>query len=144
MGFMLGEVLVRIIRGLGLYIQKPVMKQKPEPIKARSFRFAVAIVRFCKDLRQLHEYEIANQLIRSGSSIGANIREATNGYSKRDYYYKLTLAQKETDETLYWLEILQEINIKPDSITPLITEAEQLLKIIRTLTLKIKNDLPPH
>lgn len=62
---------------------------KPEPIKVRSFRFAVAIVRYCRALRLEHEYEIANQLIRSGTSIGANIREANNGFSKRDYYYIL-------------------------------------------------------
>ena len=71
------------------------------PIKERSFIFAVEIVKFCNHLKELRQYEISNQLIRSGTSIGANLREASNGYTKKDFIYKVSIAQKEADETIY-------------------------------------------
>lgn len=61
--------------------------QEPEPIKERTFRFAVDIVKCCIELKSLKHFEIANQLIRSVTAIGANIREANNGFSKKDFIY---------------------------------------------------------
>lgn len=102
------------------------------PIKERTFRFAVNIVRFCNRLKELRQYEISNQLIRSGTSIGANLREASNGYTKKDFVYKVSIAQKEADETIYWLEILNEV-LNEQEIGPLKNEATQILKIIKTI-----------
>ena len=102
------------------------------PIKDRSFKFAVEIVKFCNRLKELRQYEISNQLIRSGTSIGANLREASNGYSKKDFIYKISIAQKEADETIYWLEILNEV-MNESEVDPLKNEATQLLKIIKTI-----------
>ena len=114
---------------------------KPEPIKERSFRFAVEIVKYCIDLKLLKHFEIANQLIRSGTSIGANIREANNGFSKKDFVFKMSIAQKETDETIYWLEIINEIENNNDKTTYLIKEANELLKIIRSISINAKKNL---
>jgi four helix bundle protein len=108
------------------------------PIKERSFKFAVEIVKFCNHLKELRQYEISNQLIRSGTSIGANLREASNGYSKKDFIYKVSIAQKEADETIYWLEILNEI-LNENEIDSLLKEATQLLKIIKTIKLNAIN-----
>jgi four helix bundle protein len=108
------------------------------PIKERSFKFAVEIVKFCNHLKELRQYEISNQLIRSGTSIGANLREASNGYTKKDFIYKVSIAQKEADETIYWLEILNEI-LNENEIDSLLKEATQLLKIIKTIKLNAIN-----
>jgi four helix bundle protein len=108
------------------------------PIKERSFIFAVEIVKFCNHLKELRQYEISNQLIRSGTSIGANLREASNGYTKKDFIYKVSIAQKEADETIYWLEILNEI-LNENEIDSLLKEATQLLKIIKTIKLNAIN-----
>jgi four helix bundle protein len=108
------------------------------PIKERSFKFAVEIVKFCNYLKENRQYEISNQLIRSGTSIGANLREASNGYSKKDFIYKVSIAQKEADETIYWLEILNEI-LNEKEIDKLLNEALQLLKIIKTIKMNAIN-----
>ena len=110
------------------------------PIKDRSFKFAVEIVKFCNRLKELRQYEISNQLIRSGTSIGANLREASNGYSKKDFIYKISIAQKEADETIYWLEILNEV-MNESEVESLKNEATQLLKIIKTIKMNAINKL---
>jgi four helix bundle protein len=110
------------------------------PIKDRSFKFAIEIVRFCNRLKELRQYEISNQLIRSGTSIGANLREASNGYTKKDFIYKISIAQKEADETIYWLEILNEV-LNESEVEPLKNEAMQLLKIIKTIKMNAINKL---
>ena len=72
-------------------------------IKDKSFKFAVRIVNFHKILIERKEYVMSKQILRSGTSIGANIREAQNAQSDADFIHKLSISQKETDETLYWL-----------------------------------------
>jgi four helix bundle protein len=105
------------------------------PIKERSFKFAVEVVKFCIYLKEIRQYELSNQLIRSGTSIGANLREAVNGYSKKDFIYKVSIAQKEADETIYWLEIINEILVDEPIPVQLLNESRQLLKIIRTISM---------
>jgi four helix bundle protein len=70
-----------------------------------SFEFALQIVNFCELLEKENKYIIARQLLKSGTSIGANIREAQNAESKGDFIHKFKIAAKEIDETTYWLEI---------------------------------------
>ena len=75
----------------------------------KSFAFAVKIVKLVKSIQdQKKEYLITKQLIRSGTSIGANIREGNNAESKADFIHKLSIAQKECSETIYWLDLLKE------------------------------------
>ncbi len=92
-------------------------------VKDLSFNLAVRIVKLCKYLNEeKKEFILSKQLLKSGTSIGANIREAINGESKLDFIHKLAIAHKECDETLHWLELLFEsdiINQKEfDSIYP--------------------------
>lgn len=70
-----------------------------------TFDFALKIVRYVEILEQDHKYVIARQLLKSGTSIGANVREAQNAESKSDFIHKLKIAAKEADETEYWLLI---------------------------------------
>ncbi|KAB8151362.1 four helix bundle protein [Kordia sp. TARA_039_SRF] len=83
------------------------MSLEDSPIRRKSFEFACEIVKFCDQLKVTKDYELASQLLRSGTSIGANTREAQRGVSKKDFKYKFGIALKEADETKYWLEILQ-------------------------------------
>ena len=74
--------------------------------------FAVRIIRFYKYLaKEKHEYVLAKQILRSGTSIGANVRESYSAQSRADFINKLNIALKEADETLYWLEIFLESEI---------------------------------
>lgn len=80
-------------------------------ISQKSFAFAVRIVHCCKYLTEAKkEYILSKQMLRSGTSIGANIRESKNAASVKDFVHKLQIAQKECDETIYWLELLAETN----------------------------------
>ena len=75
----------------------------------KSFDFAVEIVMTVKGLQKdKSEYILSKQLIRSGTSVGANVREAHNAESKKDFIHKMGIAQKECDETKYWLELLSK------------------------------------
>jgi four helix bundle protein len=109
-------------------------------IKKKSFDFAVSIVELCRSLRSdQKEFVISSQLLRSGTSVGANVREALNGMSTRDFVFKLTVAQKECDETLYWLELLEATDqISSTQFEKLHLEAAKLLKIIRSIILTTK------
>ena len=70
-----------------------------------TFEFALAIVDFTEELESLRKYNLANQLFRSGTSIGANVREAQGCESKADFIHKFKIAYKEAEETHYWLEL---------------------------------------
>ena len=79
------------------------------PIKDKSYKFAVRIVRLCKWLMdEKREFILSKQLLRSGTSIGANVKEALQGESRADFIHKLSIALKEASETEYWLELLRE------------------------------------
>jgi four helix bundle protein len=109
----------------------------------KSFAFAVRIVNLYKLLiQERKEFVMSKQLLRSGTSIGANIREARNAESKMDFVHKLAIAQKECDETLYWLDLLKETGYVGDAEhTNIGTDANELLKIIRSIILTTKQNL---
>lgn len=112
-------------------------------VKEKSFRFAVRIVKlytYLKDNKK--EYVLSKQLLRSGTSIGANIREALNGESKMDFIHKLAISQKECDEIIYWLELLKETDIISQiEFDSIYTDAIELIKIIRSIILKSKSKI---
>ena len=81
--------------------------EKKNIIKEKSFLFAIEIVGLYKVLAERKEFVLSRQMLRSGTSIGANIREATNAQSKADFIHKLSISLKESDETYYWLELLR-------------------------------------
>lgn len=113
-----------------------------ESIQSRTFHFAVRIVQLGEQLRiQQKEYTISKQVLRSGTAIGALVREAQNAESKADFIHKLSIAQKECDETKYWIELLKAVQwIEEDTYQNLYSEATALLKIIRTIILRTKEN----
>ena len=97
-------------------------------IRTKSFDFACKIVLFCDRLKEGKDFELASQLLRSGTSIGANTREAQRGVSRKDFKYKFGIALKEADETEYWLNILKATG--RDVPQELFTECDALIRIL--------------
>ena len=81
------------------------MKEQENIIVTLSFEFALEIIKYCEELENLRKFVLGNQLLKSGTSIGANIREAQNAESKADFVHKFKIAAKEIEETKYWLEL---------------------------------------
>jgi four helix bundle protein len=115
-------------------------------IKDKTFEFAVQIVELYKRLQDTKkEYVLSKQLLRSGTSIGANTREALNAESKADFIHKLAIAQKECDETIYWLELLKASNyISSSDFDVYNSKATEILKILRSIILTTKQKLITH
>ena len=100
-------------------------------IKEKSFAFAIEIVALYKVLVERKEFVLSKQLLRSGTSIGANIREAKHAQSKADFISKLSIALKEANETEYWLDLLFETNYISETEFQIIKpKAIEILKIL--------------
>ena len=116
---------------------------KENVVKNKSFSFAVRVVRLSQFLRdQKSEYVLSKQLLRSGTSVGALILEAEHAESKSDFRHKMGVAQKEMNESLYWLELLKETDYLTqkefDSIY------EDAIEIIKLLTTILKSSKQAH
>lgn len=122
------------------------MEKTSSILKKKSFAFAVRIVKQYKSLREdKQEFVLSKQLLRSGTAIGALVREAQNAESKADFIHKLGIAQKETDETLYWLELLKETGfLDEQEFLNNSNDASGLLKMIRSSILTSKNNIQHH
>lgn len=105
---------------------------KENEIVKVSFEFALKIIAYCEVLEENKKYVIARQLLKSGTSIGANIREAQNAESKADFIHKMKIAAKEADETEYWLQLC-----KKSKNYPYIPELEESILSITKLLGKI-------
>ncbi len=116
------------------------MSEKKSIIKDKSFLFAKRIVKLYKYLiDNKKEFVLSKQLLRSGTAIGALVREAQNAESKMDFIHKLGIAQKECDETLYWLELLFISDyLKEKEFISIQNEAIELLKMIRSAIITTK------
>ena len=108
---------------------------KPNPVLDKSYQFAIKVVKLCNKLSQEGKsYYLINQLIRSGTSIGANTEEAMGGVSKKDFINKLGIAYKEARETMYWLKLLRDTDgIDTTTGENLISDCEELLKLLFTI-----------
>ena len=104
---------------------------EPEELRARTKRFAVRIVKLCDALpNKPSGWIVAKQILRSGTSIAANYRAACRARSKAEFFAKLCIVVEEADETLYWLELLNDTGLVPSSkLQSLIDEANQLTSI---------------
>jgi len=104
-------------------------------IEKRTFEFSLRIVRLCKVLDKDRVGRILiNQVLRSGTSIGANVEEAQGAQSKADFIAKMSIARKEARETRYWLRIIAEADLQPkEKMSPIIQEAEEIMKIVSAI-----------
>ena len=120
------------------------MSQQEWNIQERTLSFAIRVVKLCQFLSKQDGVTkvLYKQLIRSGTSIGANVREAQSAQSDRDFLHKLEIALKEAIETEYWLIILIEADLVSESRIKLLKqESEEIIKILVVITKKIKQKI---
>jgi four helix bundle protein len=118
------------------------MKKKDNVVREKSYSFALRIIGLYKHLAtERKEFVLSKQLLRSGTSVGANVREAVNAESTADFIHKLAIAQKECDETCYWIELLRDSEyISEPEFKSIWSDATELLKIIRSIILSTKTN----
>ena len=109
-------------------------------IERKSYAFSIRAVNIYKYLcKEKHEFVLSKQLMRCGTSVGANIREAQNAESRADFIHKLGIAQKECDESLFWLSIMKDTNfISLEQYQSMFKDANELLKMIRSAIITSK------
>ena len=116
---------------------------KENIIQTKSYEFALKIVKLHRVLvENKKEFVLSKQLLRCGTSIGANIEEAIGGQSEKDFYAKLTISYKEARETKYWISLLKDSEYLDKEIAnDFLSDVEELLRIIGSIqkTLKSKN-----
>ncbi|MCT4580477.1 MAG: four helix bundle protein [Flavobacteriales bacterium] len=113
-------------------------KYRDNIILKLTFEFAVDIVLYSEKLEYLNKSVIAKQILRSGTSIGANVKESQNAESKKDFIHKIKVALKEADELEYWLYLCNEIETYPDT-TFLIEKLISIIKILNSIISSSKN-----
>lgn len=106
-------------------------------IVEKSLNFGVEIVKFCELLDENRKFVVARQLLRAGTSIGANVFEAQHAESKADFVHKLKMAIKEANETMYWLLLCERSENYPD-VSSLKLSAEELIRILSKIIVTSK------
>lgn len=117
--------------------------KKDNIIREKSFAFAVKIIEVTKYLmEERKEFVLSKQLLRAGTSIGANIEEAIGSHSGKDFLFKIGISYKEARETIYWVKLLKEVDYlsAPDAIS-LIEDAEELCRIISAIQITMKSKI---
>jgi four helix bundle protein len=115
---------------------------KKNVIKAKSFEFAVAVTNCCRELVERKEFVLSKQLLRSGTSIGANIREAGYANSRRDFAYRLSISLRECSETIFWLDLLKATNhLKGPMLDDLVLNANELMRILTSIIKSTRENL---
>lgn len=110
-------------------------------IQEKSFAFAVRLVKLYKYLfDEKREFVLSKQLLRSGTSIGANVEEAIGGHSGKDFIFKLSIAYKEARETIYWLKLLQAASfLSEEQAKSVLKDAEEICKILGKIQITAKS-----
>lgn len=113
---------------------------KENIIQNKSYAFAIKIVKTYKQLcEEKKEYVLSKQLVRAGTSVGANIEEAIGGQSRKDFFAKLTISYKEARETKYWIRLLTDTGYLPENVSKdLVSDCGELLRIIGSIQRTIR------
>lgn len=114
---------------------------KPNVIVDKTLHFSLAVIEYCEKLEIERKFVVARQLLRSSTSIGANVFEAQNAESKADFIHKMKIAAKEASETLYWLTLCEKSkNYRFDKI--LIENLNEIIKILSKIISSAKGRIP--
>jgi four helix bundle protein len=109
-------------------------------VRDKSYLFSLRIIKLYVHLREKREYNLSSQIVKSGTSIGANIEEALGGSSIRDFKAKLQIAYKEARETCYWIRLLRDSNIIENRLAnSLLKQCEELVKLLTSILNKLKS-----
>ncbi len=102
-------------------------------VSEKSFQFALDIIRLYKELKSKNEFVLSKQILRSGTSIGANTEEAVSAQSRKDFINKMSIALKEARETHYWLRLLNESKLVETDCSKFLSANEELIKILSSI-----------
>ena len=111
-------------------------------IRSRTYDFAVRVVKQVRALpRDVATVVIARQLVRSGTSIGANVEEAQGGQSRKDFAHKMNIARQEAGESHYWLRLLRDTDPLPrPRLEPIVSESDEIVRILVTIVKKMRGN----
>lgn len=110
----------------------------------KSFDFALEIIELYRILKSKNEFVISKQLLRSGTSIGANVEEATAAQSKKDFTTKMSIASKEARETRYWLRLLNKSKLVEYDYKNYLNKIDELIRIITAIVKTAQSNLSKH
>ncbi|HTY87798.1 MAG TPA: four helix bundle protein [Candidatus Acidoferrum sp.] len=102
-------------------------------IQEKSFSFALEMIEPFKQLQAEREFGLSKQLLRSGTSIGANVEEALAGQSRKDFMAKMAVASKEAREARYWLVLLQKSKLTKNELNPALRDVDELIRILTSI-----------
>lgn len=112
-------------------------------IEIKSYKFAIDIVNIYKKLQLDKEYVLSKQLLRSGTSIGANVMEGLRGSSRKDFVHKMNIALKEANETEYWIRLLQDTGYLDKNLS-LLSDCKELCRILNAIVRTTKENDPDY
>lgn len=115
--------------------------KKENIILDRTFEFALKIIEVYKQMVEQKEFVLSKQLIRSGTSIGANVEEATAAYSKKDFAAKMSISSKEARETRYWLKLIKRSKLVSINVDNHLTEIEQIINMLTAIVKTAQGNL---
>lgn len=109
-------------------------------IKERTFAFAMEIISVTNNLNgRKTAARLGNQLLRAGTSVGANVEEAVASYSREEYSYKMNIGLKEARETMYWLRLIKEANLcRAANLNELIQETDEIARVLGSIVSKLR------
>ncbi len=107
-------------------------------VQEKSFAFALKIIRLYQELQKKSEFVLSKQLLRSGTSIGANVEEALGAQTRKEFHSKMTIAFKECRETGYWLRLLKASQLVPGDYSECLKDVEELNRILSAITKSTK------
>jgi four helix bundle protein len=117
---------------------------KDNVVLNKSFDFALEIIGLYKILKSKNEFVISKQLLRSGTSIGANVEEATAAQTKKDFATKMSIASKEARETRYWLRLLNKSKLVEYDYKSYLNKIDELIRIITAIVKTAQSNLIKH
>lgn len=106
---------------------------KDNLIQQKSFDFSLRIIQLYISLKKENEYVLSKQVLRSGTSIGANIEEAVAAQSRKDFIHKMSISSKEARETAYWLKLLQKSDLTNLDVSLYLSEIDQIIRILTSI-----------
>lgn len=119
-----------------------VQKEKSDnPIVNKSFALALEVVSFSSKLRNEKHFDLSSQLFRSGTSIGANVREAQGAESRADFIHKMKVAFKESEELEYWLDLCSHADTLPHPTNKIMSLLEEVRKLLSSIISSTKRRL---
>lgn len=117
------------------------MENKKNIIVEKSFDLALRIIDLYKKLVRTHEFVLSKQVLRSGTSIGANVEEALAAHSKKDFVARMIISHKEARETRYWLRLIERSKLINEDVTPYLNEVSDVIHILSAIISTSKKNL---